>query len=263
MDRSIATRSNSTTALAPEGIAPMSTAERTRVEALRAATKRTPEGGYSTSGGLVPTAAERERFAALRADLDERLAADGSQEERARIHDRLHGFLMGFAQLRALDGGNAALMVANFVEAVKGVPAEAVHRACRAWNRRRFSWPNYAFPPTPPDLCRAAKEIVTEMRVERHDLHAILIAAPLEQSKPISDVERQEVLAKVAAAPNSLLKAAQEPAPTPPAPEEISAAREASLRDMGAAAVRACDPSTMARLIGRIDARRGISGGGA
>lgn len=184
----------------------MTTAERDRLATLRASTKRSEDGSW-TSTGCAPSQAERERFAALRADLDARLAPAGDDEDRAAVHDRLHAFLMGFSQLRALDAGGSAMMLNDFVEAVEGLPVGVVHRACRGWNQRHFKWPNYSYPPTPPDMRRAADEMRTEMRVERYDLNAVLLAAPAKMLDRPTQEQRDRGAATAAALIASIAEA--------------------------------------------------------
>ncbi|WP_456015811.1 hypothetical protein [Methylorubrum populi] len=184
----------------------MTASERDRLAILRKSTKRSEDGSWISTGcALLP--AERERFAALRADLDARLAPAADDEDRAAVHDRLHAFLMGFSQLRALDAGGSAMMLNDFVEAVEGLPVGVVHRACRGWNQRHFAWPNYSFPPTPPDMRRAADEMRTEMKVERYDLNAVLLAAPAKRPDQPTQEERDKGAARAAALITSIAEA--------------------------------------------------------
>lgn len=202
MSRSIATPSNTSTALVTgEPVPPMTPAERERLATLRASTKRSEDGSWNSTGfALAP--AERQRFLALRNELDAWLEAGAEAWDRQRVHDRLHAFLMGFSQLRALDPVNGVMLVNDFVEAVEGFPLGVVHRACKSWNQRRFPWPNYAFPPTPPDMRRAVDEMITEMKVERYDLNAVLLAKPADGRSTRPTAEERE---KGAAAARQLI----------------------------------------------------------
>lgn len=201
-------------------------------------TKRNADGSW-TSTGFALAPAERSRFAALRADVDARLTAadagwDEAGRDRQQVHDRLHGFLMGFSALRTLDNGGGVMMTAAFVEAVEDLPISAVHRACKAWNQRAFKWPNYSFPPTPPDMRRAVNETVTEMKVERYDLDAVLRAIPALRVPRPTQAERDEAAARAAEVMASIAEAAgaqvQEPGPTKPSPERKAVAAELAVR---------------------------------
>ncbi|WP_238308344.1 hypothetical protein [Methylorubrum suomiense] len=175
---------------------------------------------------------------ALRADVDARLTAadagwDDDGFDRKQVHDRLHGFLMGFSALRALDGGGGKMMVADFVEAVEDQPIGAVHRACKAWNQRAFKWPNYSFPPTPPDMRRAVNETITEMKVERYDLDAVLNAQLPPKLEQVTQEQRDAAAAEAVAVIAMIAGASlvpHDPMPTAPSPERMEVARELESR---------------------------------
>lgn len=125
-------------------------------------------------------------------------------------------------------------MVADFVEAVEDLPIGAIHRACKSWNQRAFKWPNYSFPPTPPDMRRAVDETITEMKVERYDLDAVLKALPAPKPPRPTQEERERAAAEAADVIASILRSSEisppEPGAAPPSAERMQVAAELEAR---------------------------------
>lgn len=136
---------------------------------------------------MAPHGKEKRRMLALYQDLDARL----QPAPRSKAHDRIHAFLMGFPALRSADGAVATMMVQDFVEAVEGMPIEAIHRACKGWNRRAFSWANYSFPPNPAEMNRAVSEMLIDAKVEHYALKLVTSAKPVDDGVAPAPTEEQ------------------------------------------------------------------------
>lgn len=118
--------------------------------------------------------------------------------ERDTIEDRLHGFAFGFNQLRALDDATFKFMLRNWVEAVDDQPYEAVHRACRAWNKGLIPWAKAGFPPQAPEIGRAVEEMRCGMLMEERELRLILGARVVTPPPPLTQEQRDACLHEVA-----------------------------------------------------------------
>lgn len=131
----------------------------------------------------------------------ERLADVGDAMEVGRsadLHDRLHAFSFGFAQLRSLDPASLAMLLSQWVEAVDHLPLEAVSRACRAWNKRQFPWAKSGLAPNADEIARAATEMMVGLRLEERDLRLITEAKVVALPPPMSDGQREANLRRFA-----------------------------------------------------------------
>lgn len=185
---------------------PLSAEQRDRLKAMREAASVTAPGKFSISSHAAPTAEDFAWLEPYRRGLRGMLAP----AEPADVHDRIHVFLGGFPQLRTLDTEGARMMLANFVEALEGLPLEVVARTCKAWNQRKVQGVDYRFPPAPPEFRKAADDIMAALRVERRDVEMVVraIAAP-EGPPPITDEEREECLKRAAEVVAGITKAGE------------------------------------------------------
>lgn len=209
----------------------------------------TAPGRFSISSRAAPTA---EDFAWLE-PYRQGLRGLVQPADPSEVHDRLHVFLSGFPQLRTLDTEGARMMLANFVEALEGLPIEVVARTCKAWNQRKVQGVDYRFPPAPPEFRKAADDIMAALRVERRDVEMVMraIAAP-DRSAPITDEEREACLKRAAETVEGIVKAGEK------LDAELSDASAAAARIEQAAYVerfRRAEAERKARIAGLAEAQ--------
>lgn len=169
---------------------------------------------------------------------------------------------LGFEKGRGQDDEDQGITVAEYIEAMRGLPLAAVHAAADRFRtgQTRLPW-NKGFRPTPAQFAAEAREGVIQVRTRllhaRRVLDAEVIHVP-------TQAERDEV-ARVAAAHLKRIPLSDGPGQhRQESPREIQAAREAQIRDQVERLRRSGDGPEIGSLIEHLDARRaGPQGGNA
>lgn len=208
------------------------------------------------------TTAERRALSAVAERLEAELQGWRADlpRDRGAVDAIVSRVLLGFEQGRGRSEAEDEVLVGEYLSALKGLPLAAIHAAAERFRSGETLKPWVKrFRPSPAEFATEARAGLVPTRALLVHVRRILTA----EVYPIpSEADQAEVKA-ISAAYLEGRNFREERERAAPSPREVAAAREASLLDMGAAAVRACDPATMARLNRRIDARRGIPGGGA
>ena len=195
-------------------------------------------GGYGVPPAIradqAPTEAHRavmtQRLAALHDGLTD---GEDPRPGQAAKRDVVLALLAGFRTFGvSADGAKATASL--YVRAVSDLPTWAVREAAARflsgetilpWSAERC--------PTPPQLAAETRRspALADIHAEIAGLKEVLGAVPF---RPISDEERQRVLADIASAPNSLLAAGRTPrlSAPPEAPTSSSAEIVAPLRGL-------------------------------
>lgn len=209
---------------------------------------------YCVPSERAATTAERRALSVVA----ERLEADlATWQSREQVDTEVSRILLGFEQGRGRGEVEDEILVGEYVAALKGLPLAAIAAAAQRFRcgETRLPW-NRRWRPSPAEFAAEVREGLIPDRLKLIHVRRILDAEVL---KPRNAAEQ----AKVEEAAAAWLKE-QARRDEPAAPEisaaEAEAAREASLREMGAAAARALDSHTAERLMGRLDARRGVPG---
>lgn len=195
------------------------------------------------------TTAERQALSAV----GERLVAELQPwSNRGHVDAIVTRLLIGFEQGRARGEDEDEVLVGEYIAALKGLPLAAIVAAAeRVRSGETLIRRNSRFRPQPPEFADEVREGLVEVRTKLVHIRRILDA---EVYDPPTAEQRKAVKAAAAAYLEGRGFPDEERRPIP-MPGEIAAARDASLREQGAAMVRACDSEAMARLNARLTAR--------
>ncbi|QDI83796.1 hypothetical protein E8E01_23315 [Methylorubrum populi] len=172
------------------------------------------------------------------------------RREAAQFDTVVARILLGFEQGRGRGAADTALLVAEYVEALEGLPLAVIQAAAsRFRDKTTFLRWDPAWRPSPAQFADEARQGLIPLRAKLVHIRQILEA---EVYDPPTDEDR----AKVAAAAASWLSRGgeTEPGRPRPSPEAVAAAREDVLHEHGAK-FREVAVGSLAQLAARLDAK--------
>lgn len=232
-----------------------------RIEALHGRLEAHPvhPTRYCVRSDRAATTAERQAISAAVERLEAELAPWTNPKLVDAIVSRI---FLGFEKGRGQDDEDQSITVAEYVDAMRGLPLAAIHAAAERFRSgtTRLPW-NRGFRPTPAQFAAEAREGVIQVRTRLLHARRVLDAE-------IIHVPTEEELAKVAQAQEAYLQrvprsdgAGQH---RPESPQEIQAARDAQIRGEVERLRAAGHGPDISRLTDHLNARRaGPSGGSA
>ncbi|KQO88869.1 hypothetical protein ASF36_23875 [Methylobacterium sp. Leaf90] len=169
---------------------------------------------------------------------------------RAHVDTVVARILLGFEQGRGRGGAENALLVAEYVEALEGLPLAVIQAAASRFRDKTtiLRW-DPAWRPSPAQFADEARQGLIPLRAKLVHIRQILEA---EVYVPPSDEDRAKVQAAAAAWLNR--GSETEPGRPRPTPEAVAAAREDVLHDHGAK-FREAAVGSLAQLAARLDAK--------
>lgn len=232
-----------------------------RIEALHGRLERHPvhPTRYCVRSDRAATTAERQAISAAVERLEAELAPWSNPKHVDAIVSRI---FLGFEKGRGQDDDDQTITVAEYIEAMRGLPLAAIHAAADRFRngQTRLPW-NKGFRPTPAQFAAEAREGTIQVRTRllhaRRVLDAEIIHVPTEAE--------QAKVAEAAAAYLKRIPLSDGPGQhRPESPREIQAAREAQIRSEIDHLRAAGHGPDISRLTDHLNARRaGPQGGGA
>ncbi|MFK5600235.1 hypothetical protein ACFZ8E_25030 [Methylobacterium sp. HMF5984] len=216
---------------------------------------------YCVPRAKAATTAERHALSACAERLEAELApwrrtppgADRPTADHLAVDAIVTRILTGFEQGRGRSDDETDVLVGEYLDGLKGFPLAAIHAAAERYRNDTTLEPrNRRFRPSPGEFAAEVRKGLIALRTRLLHVRRVLDAE-------VYDPPTEADAAKVREATAAYLSGRGFPTDggrPAPAPEEVTAAREASLREMGAAAARSFDAGTLARLNARLDARR-------
>ena len=232
-----------------------------RIEALHGRLERHPvhPTRYCVRSDRAATTAERQAISAVVERLEAELAPWSNPKHVDAIVSRI---FLGFEKGRGQDDEDQGITVAEYIDAMRGLPLAAIHAAADRFRTgtTRLPW-NKGFRPTPAQFAAEAREGVIQVRTRLLRARRVLDAEVLHVPTP-------EEQAEVAQAQEAYLK--RIPLTDGPGqhrretPQEMQAARDAQIRaDVDRLRAAGHGPD-ISRLTDHLNARRaGPQGGSA
>lgn len=193
------------------------------------------------------TTAERRALSAVAERVETELKAC---RVRAHVDTVVARILLGFEQGRGRGGAENALLVAEYVEALEGLPLAVIQAAASRFRDKTtiLRW-DPAWRPSPAQFADEARQGLIPLRAKLVHIRQILEA---EVYVPPSDEDRAKVQAAAAAWLNR--GGETEPGRPRPTPEAVAAAREDVLHEHGAK-FREVAVGSLAQLHDRLNAK--------
>lgn len=204
---------------------------------------------FSVPRALAATTAERRALSVVRDRLEAELKP---WEDRDLVDAVIGKMLKGFELGQGLSEMDRRVLNGEFIDAVRKLPLWAIKAAAERFRDRENLLPwNSAFRPNPAQFAEEAREGMIPHRKKLLHTNRVMNAEVVD---PPSPAQRDRV-AKLAAAfrAQSMAGADGRPMPTE---SEIGRAREAALREHGAALTRSAANGGLAALTARLDAKK-------